>query len=65
MPPSREHQVPMIYRGGLSGTWWCATKWKDLGDGHFEAIEKFDVTGQIEEILEDHEAEQFDGLERA
>lgn len=50
----------MIYRGGFTQTWWCATRWKDLGDGHFEALEKYDVTGQIEEILADFDAEQFD-----
>ncbi|MFN2591503.1 MAG: hypothetical protein ABR532_01545 [Candidatus Dormibacteria bacterium] len=57
----------MIYRGGLTGTWWCATKWKETGDGHFEAIEKYDITGQMEEILEEAAEErdpaQFDGPE--
>jgi hypothetical protein len=44
-------QVPMIYQGGFTGAWWCATRWKERPDGGFEALEKFDVTGQIEEIL--------------
>lgn len=55
----------MIYRGGLSGLWWCATRWKDLGDGNFEALEKYDVTGQIEEILTEVEAERIDGSDDA
>lgn len=44
-------QVPMIYQGAFTGTWWCATKWRDLGEGRFEALEKFDVSTQIDEIL--------------
>lgn len=52
---AREKQVPMIYQGGFTGAWWCATRWKERPDGTFEALEKYDVTGQIEEILEAHE----------
>lgn len=55
----------MIYQGGFTGAWWCATRWKERPDGTFEALEKFDVTGQIEEILEAHEFAQRDGPEDA
>lgn len=57
---SAEKQVPMIYRGGLSGLWWCATRYRENPDGTFEALEKHDVTGQIEEILTEVEAERIE-----
>lgn len=37
-------QTPRLMRGGLSGTIWCVTRYKDLGDNRFEALEKYDVT---------------------
>jgi hypothetical protein len=57
---SAEKQVPMIYRGGLSGLWWCATRYRENPDGSFEALEKHDVTGQIEEILTEVDAERIE-----
>lgn len=51
-----EKQVPMLYQGGFTGTWWCATRWRERPDGGFEALEKYDVSGQIDEILVAFEA---------
>lgn len=56
---------PQIYQGGLTGTWWCATRWRERPDGILEAITRYDVTDQIERIiaeaLEAAGVAQYDG----
>lgn len=39
----RRAQPPMIMRGGLSDRWYVVLRYKDLGDGNFEAIEKHEL----------------------
>lgn len=53
----RRKQPPMVMRSGLTGTWWVVTRYKNLGDGRFEAIEKHllaaESAGQLEEAFGD------------
>ncbi len=44
-------QQPLIRPNPLTGGWSCITRYKDHGR-HIEAIEKFDVTDQINEIIQ-------------
>lgn len=37
-------QRPRLLEGGLSGAIYVVTRYKDLGEGRWEASEKFDVT---------------------
>lgn len=48
-------QKPMLMLGPLTGRIYIATRWKDLGGGTFEAIEKFDVTSQFIAVKEESE----------
>lgn len=45
---------PMVMRSGLTGTWWVVMRYKDLGEGRFEALEKHrladDSARQLEEL---------------
>lgn len=43
---------PLLTRGGLSGRIYVVTKWRDLGNGAIEAVEKFDVTDQYDDLYE-------------
>lgn len=45
---------PMLYRGGLSGRVFVATSWTKM-NGRFEALRKFDVTDQFNELAGDSE----------
>lgn len=44
-----------ILRSGLTDRFYVATRWIDRGDGNVEALRKFDVTEQVEEIVRDLE----------
>jgi hypothetical protein len=45
-------QVPVIRQNELTGGWACITKYKIRANGNvIEAIEKWDVTQQIKEII--------------
>lgn len=37
---------PILTRGGLTNRVYVVTKWRDLGNGNIEAVEKYDVTDQ-------------------
>lgn len=43
-------QTPLIMRGPLTGKWYVVTKYKQEGD-RIHALEKFDVTDRILEII--------------
>lgn len=38
-------------RGGLSGRVYVVTRYRDLGDGNYEALEKYDVTEEFEAMI--------------
>jgi hypothetical protein len=42
-------QTPRLLKSELTDIWYIVTKYKDLGNGHFRAIEKFEI---IKEDLE-------------
>jgi hypothetical protein len=47
---------PMVMRAGLTGTWYIVMRYKDLGEGRFEALEKHRLAEnsarQLEEMRE-------------
>jgi len=43
-------QQPRLMRGGLSGRIYVVTRYRDLGDGLIEALEKYDVTEDFEAV---------------
>lgn len=43
-------QEPRIMLGPLTGRIYVATRYKDLGDGKWEALEKYDVTSDFMDI---------------
>lgn len=43
-------QQPRLMRGGLSGRVFVVTRYKDLGDGLIESLEKFDVTEDFSQV---------------
>lgn len=45
-------QPPMIMRSDLTGTWWVVTRYKHLGEGRFEALEKHILARESAEQLE-------------
>ncbi len=48
----RKNQVPLIRQGVIiADRWFCITKYKERKNGIIEAVHKFDVTDQIEEII--------------
>ena len=42
----------LLTRSDFTGTVYVVTKWKDLGDGQIEAVEKYDVTEQFRKLVE-------------
>lgn len=42
----------MVMRSELTGTWWVVTRYKHLGEGRFEAIEKHMLAAESAEQLE-------------
>jgi hypothetical protein len=42
----------MLMRGGLTDRWYVVFRYKDLGDGQYEAIEKHDLSPVSVEVLE-------------
>jgi hypothetical protein len=42
---------PLIVHSDLTGRWYVATRYKELGDGQIIASVKYDVTDEIEAIL--------------
>ena len=45
-------QQPRLMRGGLSGRIYVVTRYRDLGGGAVEALEKYDVTEDYNAIVE-------------
>lgn len=41
---------PIIFTR-LEGRWLAITRWKDLGSGEIQVLERHDVTSQLDEIL--------------
>lgn len=41
-------QHPRLLRSGLTGRVYVVTRYKELGDGRFESLEKFDVTDDFQ-----------------
>lgn len=48
---SARQQTPRLMRGGLSGRVYVVTRYRDLGDGNYEALEKYDVTEEFEAMI--------------
>lgn len=48
----RRKQPIMLSRGGLSQRWYAVTRWKDRGDGLFEAIEKHELAPEVSAALD-------------
>lgn len=46
-------QPPMVMRAGLTGTWYVVMRYKDLGEGRFEALEKHVLAADSAKQLED------------
>lgn len=50
----KRKQPPMVMRSDLTGTWWVVLRYKDLGEGRFEALDKHmladDTARQLEEM---------------
>ena len=46
-------QKPRLMLGPLTGRIYCATRYKDLGGGKWEALEKFDVTNNFFTLYEE------------
>lgn len=44
-------QLPHLMRGGLSNRVYVVTRYRDLGNGSIEALEKFDVTEEFEAMI--------------
>jgi len=42
---------PMIFRSDLTNRWYYSTRYQDRGEGRFMAIQKTDITEQMEAIL--------------
>jgi hypothetical protein len=62
--PDARADEAWLFKGGLSDHWYVATKWEDRGDNHFEAVEKYDITHQVNQaIAEAVEAEQRERLQ--
>lgn len=47
---STPKQPPRLMRGGLTGRVYVVTRYRDLGDGRYEALAKFDVTEDYEAL---------------
>lgn len=46
-------QHPLLVRSGLTNTVYVVTRYKDRDDqGHFEALEKYDVTDQFDALID-------------
>jgi hypothetical protein len=39
----KRKQAPMLMRGGLTDRWYVVLRYKDLGDGRFEALDKHEL----------------------
>ncbi len=44
-------QTPLIMQGCLTGKWYIVTKYKQLKGDKIQALEKFDVTDRVLEIV--------------
>lgn len=44
-------QHPRLLRSGLTGRVYVVTRYKELGDGRFESLEKFDVTDDFQALV--------------
>lgn len=49
-------QQPHLMRGGLSGRVYVVTRYRDLGNGTIEALEKFDVHDDFLAMIEEIKA---------
>jgi hypothetical protein len=43
----------MVMRSGLTGTWWVVMRYKDLGEGRLEALEKHRLADNSAQQLEE------------
>lgn len=59
----------MLMQGGLSNRWYVVLRYKDLGDGRFEAIEKHelhpDSARQMDELTDFGDPDENAGSERS
>lgn len=56
-------QQPRLMRGGLSGRVFVVTRYKDLGGGTIEALEKFDVTDDYNALADAGYPPKIDGVD--
>jgi hypothetical protein len=47
----RRKHPPRLMRGGLTGRWYIVTRYKDLGDGNYEATEKHELDAKSVQYL--------------
>lgn len=48
----RRKQSIMLSRGGLSQRWYAVTRWKDKGNGLYEAVEKHQLDPMLSAALD-------------
>lgn len=48
----RRQQPIMLSRGGFSQRWYAVTRWKDKGNGLYEAIEKHELPAELSAALD-------------
>lgn len=51
-------QPPVLMYGHLTGSVFIVTRYKENDDGPYEALEKYDVTDQFQELLAEIRAEE-------
>jgi hypothetical protein len=52
---SAKKQVPHLMRGGLSGRIYVVTRYRELGNGSVEALEKYDITEEFDAMVRERE----------
>lgn len=61
---SKDKRV-IVFRGGLSERIFVATRWVEYEDGKMLAIDKFDITEQLEQLLQRWSPTRWDVSEKA
>lgn len=54
---------PRLLTSGLTGRHYIVTKYTDLGDGQIRSDTKYDVTDEVEAIVNEHEKELRAGVD--
>ena len=51
-------KVPKLMKSELTGVWYIVTNYEDLGNGHFRAIKKFEISKEDLEAIRKTEADE-------